>query len=586
MLPESFLADLRYKSDIEETISRYTTLKRAGRNLKGLCPFHNEKTPSFVVYPESQSFYCFGCGAGGDVVNFVRKIENISYMEAIKMLAERAGMPLPQEAANDRTAALRQRLLELNKTAARYFYDVLNSPAGEGAMQYLNERGVSPKMLTRFGIGYAPDSWDGLKNHLLKKGFTIFEMAEAAVVSTKDGKSFYDSFRGRVMFPIIDLRGNVIAFGGRAIKKDGFGPKYLNSADTPVFKKSRNLFALNLAKQKKEENIILCEGYMDVVAVHQAGFTNAVATLGTALTPEQAKLVAMYTSEVVIAYDSDNAGQLATKRAINIFDPLGVSIKVLKFENAKDPDEYIKQFGAKRFKMLIKGSNNAIEYEIARLYEKHDTTTDNGKLEFLKEFVDFMASLNNALERDIYISKHAQSLNVSKEAIEAQVQTVRKRRQRAEKNKTQRLEIFSTQDKAVAGDRNRLANMKYALAEEKIILILYKNPDYYGYCKEKINKNDFVTDINRSLFEIITNRIDTAQSLDIIVLGALLDEQLLARLTYILANDIGLAFAREELDDYINGLLRYKLDVSASRIKDMNEEELKSYIENLAKNKK
>ncbi|MEG1849295.1 MAG: DNA primase, partial [Oscillospiraceae bacterium] len=350
MIPESFIEELKYRSDIEQIISPYVQLKRAGRHLTGLCPFHSEKTPSFVVYPENQSFYCFGCGAGGDVVTFVRKSENLEYLEALRFLAQKAGMTLPEDAENDEAGRMRLRILECNRESARFFHAALISPAGEPGLAYLRRRQLSDTTIRRFGLGWAPDSWGSLHEHLLKKGFTEAEMLAAAV--TRGGtRGSYDSFRGRVIFPIIDLRGAVIGFGGR-ILGDG-QPKYLNSPDTMVFKKSRNLFALNVAKATKEPRLLLTEGYMDAIAVHQAGFDNAVATLGTALTQEQARLMAQYTGEVVIAYDSDGAGQKATVRANELLAQTGIKVRVLSMTGAKDPDEFIKANGALRFKQLV-----------------------------------------------------------------------------------------------------------------------------------------------------------------------------------------------------------------------------------------
>ena len=310
MLSESFISELKARNDIEEVISSYVNVKRRGRNLVGLCPFHSEKTPSFTVYPDSQSFYCFGCGAGGDVVTFVKKIENLDYIEAVKSLAQRAGLAMPEDGYDDSYAKLKTRVLEINRETARFYHQCLISPVGKKALEYLRGRGLSDNTIRRFGLGFAPESWDAVIKHLRGKGFTFDEMAAAAVAVKSARGSYYDQFRGRVIFPIIDIRGNVIAFGGRLM--DGQGPKYLNSPDTPVFKKSRNLFALNYAKSSKESALILAEGYMDVVALHQAGFTNAVATLGTALTAEQARMISQYAAEVVIAYDSDGAGQKAT----------------------------------------------------------------------------------------------------------------------------------------------------------------------------------------------------------------------------------------------------------------------------------
>ncbi|MEG0570990.1 MAG: DNA primase, partial [Oscillospiraceae bacterium] len=372
-IPSSFISQLVSNCDIEDIISSYVNVKHAGRNAKCICPFHSEKTPSLVVYNDTQSFFCFGCGAGGDVITFIMRIENLGYSEAVEFLARRAGMSVP-DGVDDQTSKLRSTVLEMNKEAARFFNSCLNSDVGKPGYDYFKKRNISDKIIKTYGLGYAPDSWDKLINHLKSKGYTTEQMYKAALVSKSvKSKNYYDSFRNRVMFPIIDLRGNVIAFGGRVL--DDSKPKYLNTADTVAFKKSRNLFSLNLAKNEIKDKIILAEGYMDVITVYSAGFKNVVATLGTALTPEQARLISKYTNQVIIAYDSDNAGQAATQRAINLFSEVGITTKTLNMDGAKDPDEYIKKFGVKRFGLLIDGAENIIEYEFKKLASQCDLET-------------------------------------------------------------------------------------------------------------------------------------------------------------------------------------------------------------------
>ncbi len=345
MLPELFIQQLKQSCDMERIVSGYLPLKKKGRYLVGLCPFHSEKSPSFYVYPQNQSFYCFGCGAGGDVITFIRRIENLEYMEAVKLLADRCGLELPMDSdQSDARSMLKKRVLEINRESARFFHSCLMSEQGRQAYEYLISRGRDRKTIRHFGLGYAPAGWDGLLNHLRAKGFSDNDMLEANVV-TKGKYGPHDRFSNRVIFPIIDLRGNVVACGGRAL--DDKGAKYLNSSDTPVFKKSKTLFALNFAKTSKRPGLILAEGYMDVIAIHQAGFDNAVATLGTALTEEQARLISQYAERVVLAYDSDGPGQAATKRAMNIFDEVGVKVSVLSMTGAKDPDEFIKKYGCR-----------------------------------------------------------------------------------------------------------------------------------------------------------------------------------------------------------------------------------------------
>ncbi|MGN0568299.1 MAG: DNA primase, partial [Acutalibacteraceae bacterium] len=383
-LSDSFLEELRSRVDIESVISPYVNLRRRGKNLVGLCPFHNEKTPSFTVYPENDSFYCFGCGVGGDVITFVRRIENLDYLEAVKMLADRAGMALPEDGFDDSMAKQRTAVLEANRAAAKFFHAELMSERGREALDYFLGRGLTIETIRHFGLGYAPDGWRALKNHLNQKGFddTLLESANLLRRSEKNGKvNYYDNFRNRIMFPIIDPRGNVIAFGGRVM--DDSKPKYINTSDTLVYKKSNGVFALNFAKNGNDGKLIVAEGYMDVIALHQAGFTNAVACLGTALTKEQANLLSRYAKEVLISYDSDEAGQKATARAINIFSSTGLEVRVLRLSGGKDPDEIIRKYGAQRFRDIIEGAANDTEYRILRAREGIDISSDDGNLKFL-----------------------------------------------------------------------------------------------------------------------------------------------------------------------------------------------------------
>ena len=584
MLSESFISELKARNDIEEVISSYVNVKRRGRNLVGLCPFHSEKTPSFTVYPDSQSFYCFGCGAGGDVVTFVKKIENLDYIEAVKSLAQRAGLAMPEDGYDDSYAKLKTRVLEINRETARFYHQCLISPVGKKALEYLRGRGLSDNTIRRFGLGFAPESWDAVIKHLRGKGFTLDEMAAAAVAVKSARGSYYDQFRGRVIFPIIDIRGNVIAFGGRLM--DGQGPKYLNSPDTPVFKKSRNLFALNYAKSSKESALILAEGYMDVVALHQAGFTNAVATLGTALTAEQARMISQYAAEVVIAYDSDGAGQKATNRAINIFGEIGLPVRVLKVQDAKDPDEFIKKFGATRFKMLLEGAGSAMEFEIAQLRAKYDLDSPDGKVGFLKEFAGFMAGIRNPIERDVYVTKTAQELGVAKDPLLVQINyIIRQRAKSDEKKKARDLSVFASGPNE-RRDPQRMSNLKEALAEERLIGILLKNPDYHGDILGKIRPEDFVTDFNREIFSVISDRLGQNRSVELIALSEQLSEEQMAKVAQVLADSASTRATRKEAMDYVETILAGKNRKSAAEVQQMDREALKDYVAQMAKRKK
>ncbi|WP_432354431.1 DNA primase [Anaerotruncus rubiinfantis] len=586
MISDLFLQELKNNSDIEQIVSSYVQLKRRGRVLSGLCPFHSEKSPSFTVYPDNQSFYCFGCGAGGDVITFIRRIENLEYVEAVKFLAQRAGMAMPEDARDDGMARMKTRVLELNRTLARFYHACLVDPVGKRGLDYLHERALTNKTITRFGLGYAPESWDAALRHLKSKGFTDDELLAAAVVSRGRNGGIYDQFRGRVIFPIIDLRGNVIGFGGR-IMGDAKGPKYLNSGDTPVFKKSRNLFALNFAKASKRSGLLLCEGYMDVIAVQQAGFDNAVATLGTALTGEQARLMAQYTDNVTIAYDSDGPGQTATRRAVGLLGEVGVKIRVLSMSGAKDPDEYIKKFGAERFGLLIEGASNATEFEIAKLKQSYDTDTADGKVGFLREFVKLMAGVPNAIERDVYIAKTAADLEVDKAAIAAQLTYERKRAAKKQKRDAGDLKVYSeVRTPSQKQDFQRARNIKYALAEDKLLAILMKNPDYYEEIAKQITLDDFVTDRNREIARVLFERLQNGQSIELAMLSASLSVEQMGVAAELLNSVSGMMFGIEDANAYISTILSHKNIKSQDEVAAMSDDDLKAYIASLASKKK
>lgn len=515
MLPELFIQQLKQSCDMERIVSGYLPLKKKGRYLVGLCPFHSEKSPSFYVYPQNQSFYCFGCGAGGDVITFIRRIENLEYMEAVKLLADRCGLELPMDSdQSDARSMLKKRVLEINRESARFFHSCLMSEQGRQAYEYLISRGRDRKTIRHFGLGYAPAGWDGLLNHLRAKGFSDNDMLEANVV-TKGKYGPHDRFSNRVIFPIIDLRGNVVAFGGRAL--DDKGAKYLNSSDTPVFKKSKTLFALNFAKTSKRPGLILAEGYMDVIAIHQAGFDNAVATLGTALTEEQARLISQYAERVVLAYDSDGPGQAATKRAMNIFDEVGVKVSVLSMTGAKDPDEFIKKYGTERFAMLLDNSRNPVEFELSKLRTTYDTAQADGKVGYLKEACKLFAGIRNPVEREVYITQTANELEISPQAIKAQIENLDKRESyRQRKQQRADTNIYIGRMAAAKDDLQRRTNLRYAMAEEGVLFCLMKNPDSYPQISSRLSEQDFVTDINRQLYLALSQRLEQGQTVEMI----------------------------------------------------------------------
>lgn len=553
MIPESFIERLKDASDIEETISSYVPLKRFGRLLKGLCPFHSEKTPSFTVYTDGQQhFYCFGCQKGGDVITFIREIENLEYVEAVRLLAQRAGLPMPEDAADDGTSRLKARVLELNRTAARFFHQCLIDERGKDARVYLAGRGLSRRTVRNFGLGFAPDSWDALTGHLASKGFTQEEMLAAAVAS-QGRRGIYDQFRGRVIFPILDLRGNVVGFGGRAMSDRG--PKYLNSGDTPVFKKSRHLYALNFAKADGPDKLLLAEGYMDVIALHQAGFTNAVATLGTALTADQARLISQYAKSVAIAYDSDGAGQNAARRAINLFSQLEVQVSVLDIQGAKDPDDYIKAFGAHRFQNLIDSGKSALSFEIDKLKSARDMETPEGKTAFLNDFCRLMATISSDIQRDVYLSEIARELEVDKERLKTTTEAIRKKRAgTAKRRQAHNLKPFVQDNPAGKSPMVKPEELGSAVAERSLIAMLMQNPDYYDDIPSKLTDEDFVSSDHAAIFRAICAQLEHHRIPDPIYLSAYLSTAQMGILSQMLATGKEVAYKREQLDEFIQAI--------------------------------
>lgn len=582
MIPQSFIEELKMHCDIESVISSYVQLKRRGRILVGLCPFHSEKTGSFTVYPESQSFYCFGCGAGGDAIGFIRRIENLEYVEAIKLLAQRAGMTVPEDAAEDRTAKLKTRILEMNREAARFYYDRLIEPQGEAALRYLLGRGLLPKTIKHFGLGYAPAQWSALTDMLAKKGYNYDEMEAACLSRRGKNGGYYDVFRDRVMFPIIDLRGNVIGFGGR--KMTGDGPKYYNSPDTPVFKKTKNLFALNFAKKNgKMPYLILCEGYMDVIAMHQAGFTQAVASLGTSLTSDQCRLAAAYTDEAVLAYDSDEAGQKATRRAIGLLDEAGIRSRVLSITGAKDPDEFIKKYGGARFKQLIEGSAGAVEYELDKIGAKYETDTPEGKIMALKEAVNLLAEMKNPLEREIWAAKLAEDYGTAKEGILAQVTAKLRRRAKAENFRSVAAPAVRTAYANIIPEK--LKNPAAAAAEERLLGAALRNPEAFKSLSGKISGEDFVCALYRRIFESAADAASAGYELSLSSFGedfSLEEQNVIARL-FTSARESH--YTEADALDAAAVMKKLREKKTDAEIADLSGAELSAYIEKMRREK-
>ena len=483
--PPAFLDELTARNPIEDVVGQYVNLKRSGSNLFGLCPFHGEKTASFSVAPDKGIYYCFGCHKGGSVINFQMEIEGLSYPDAVRALAKRVGMEVPEDEQYQSRYRQQERLWALHKEAARYFHSCLYAPVGAEALKYAQGRGMPKSTLTKFGIGYAPDTWTGLVDAMRKKGYTDEELRESGLVavSQKNGNLF-DRFRDRLMFPIIDVRGNVIGFGGRIMTNDKSAAKYLNSPETLIFNKRKNLFALNLAKKSKLGYLILVEGYMDAIALHQYGFDCAVASLGTALTEDGAALLSRYTDQVVLIYDGDTAGQNATKRAIPILEKAGLQVKVLQMRDAKDPDEFLKKFGADRFKLLLEESSNRVEYQLNAILKKYDLRDDDQRVKYLQESAELICTLGSAVQREVYGGRVAEAAKISPEAMKMEIDRAYKRRIAREKKKQEKIDLSPARNLQPKSRTIRYDNMKSAMAEEMLLSLVLREPALLDQTRE------------------------------------------------------------------------------------------------------
>ncbi len=471
--PQSFIDELLARNPIEEVVGRHVTLRRSGANMFGLCPFHGEKTASFSVAPDKGIYYCFGCHKGGGSINFVMEMEGLTYPDAVRALASRSGMEVPEDDQYQSRYRQQERLWALCKEAARYFHTQLYTEAGAQGLAYAQKRGLPKSTLTTFGIGFAPDSWNGLIMAMKAKGYTEQELKDAGLVSEKGGR-IYDRFRNRLMFPIIDVRGNIIGFGGRVM--DDSTPKYLNSPETVIFNKRKNLFALNLARKSKLGYLILVEGYMDAITLHQYGFDCAVASLGTSLTEEHATLISRYVEQVVLIYDGDEAGQRATKRAIPILEKAGIRVKVLQMKDAKDPDEFLKKFGADKFKLLLEESSNRVEYQLNAIARKYDLRIDDQRIRFVQEAAELICTLDSSVKREIYSGRVAQAAQITEDSMKMEVSKAFKRRLAREKKQQEKIDLAPAQALQPKTRSVRYDNMKSAMAEEGILAQVLLDP--------------------------------------------------------------------------------------------------------------
>ena len=524
--PPSFLDELVARNPIEDVVGHYVTLKRSGANLFGLCPFHGEKTASFSVAPDKGIYYCFGCHKGGGVINFMMELEGLSYPDAVRNLAARVGMEVPEDDQYQSRYRQQERLWALSREAARYFHSQLYAPVGRPALEYALGRGMSKSILTTFGVGYAPDSWDGLIRAMKAKGYTDQELKDSGLVtvSQKNGNIF-DRFRDRLMFPIIDVRGNVIAFGGRIIKKDSDAAKYLNSPETLIFNKRKNLFGLNLAKKSKAGSLILVEGNIDVVTLHQYGFDNAVASLGTSLTEEQAALITRYAEQVILIYDGDKAGQNATQRAIPILEKAGLQVKVLQLKDAKDPDEYLKKFGADKFKLLLEDSSNRVEYQLNAIARKYDIREDDQKVKFINEAAEFISTLSNAVQREVYGHRVAEAAKISYDALKLEVNKAFKRRMARERKKQEKIDLAPARNLQPKSRSIHYDNVKSAMAEETVIAMVLRDNALLDAAKE-LKPEEFSSGLLQKVYSQLRSRHEQGLDVSLAVLEDLTPEEM------------------------------------------------------------
>lgn len=587
MLPDSFIQELKAKTDLVDVVSGYVNLKRSGRNMLGLCPFHGEKTPSFNVNAENGYFHCFGCGAGGDVITFVRQIENLDYIDAVKFLAQRAGMQVPEEARDDGTARVRSRIFEINRETARYFHRCLYSPQGQEALAYLRGRGLAEKTIVHFGLGYAPPVRWELVNYLRSKGFRDDELIAANVAFQGRSGGAVDRFSDRVMFPIIDLRGNVIAFGGRIMTDQK--PKYLNTSDTLVFRKSSNLFALNFAKNSGEKKLILVEGYMDVIALHQAGFTNAVATLGTSLTVEHARLLARYSPEVIVCYDADGAGQKAADRAIPMLRDAGLLVRVLAIPGSKDPDEYIRSYGEQgpaRFKQLLEGTGNDVEYRLQKIKNQCDLNTADGRIAYLNGAAAVLAGLENRMEQEIYAGRLSGEVGVEKGSIMLQVEKLSKKRRRDESARQIRQVQQNLSNPRDAVNPERSGNLRAANAEEALIAYVINNQDMAKTIHSRLPGETFRTAFNRRVYETVMRRVEDNRPVSLMDLSQEFSVEEVGRIAKMLSAAAMRSDTLEAAEEYIRVIEFESEKIDTQQASSRGVEDLQKYMEKLKELKK
>lgn len=587
-LPSDFIERVKDANRIDEVMRSYCSLKRASRGYVCLCPFHSEKTPSCHIHPDDGYFHCFGCGAGGDVITFTMKIENLSYIEAIRLLADKAGIPVPEGGVDDKVAEQKKRLLTINREAARFFYSNLKTPDGKEGLEYLiNKRRLKVSTIKSFGLGVATKHPTALVNHMTALGYTHAELERASLISRNKQGRYFDFFINRIIFPIFDLRGNVIAFSGRTLDPDPKYAKYKNSAETLVYQKRKTLFALNFAKGSavKTKRLILCEGNVDVISLHQAGFTEAVATCGTAITPEHARLMSQYCDEVYICYDADSAGQKATQTAIATLSAAGLSSKVIKVqgEGIKDVDDYIHKLGPVRFKNLMEGSQGALAFELDKCKTDLDLESDFGRVEYIKRAVKVLADIESRVEREIYISRVANDIGVKTDTLTAEVNAQIKKNGRAYEKKQWR-QIAGSFGKRDELNPEANSYPKEAKAEEGILAYIFKHPDSVTTVLAAISPERFVTSFNRRVYEAIADKARAYEEVTLSSLGQEFSPDEMGKLTGILASTRDIVIDADTLREYIDVLKKHDVQAKSDG-KDMTDDEFLAYVQKLSKEK-
>lgn len=575
-LPDSFLQELKLKTDIVDLVSSYVTLKKRGNTYVGLCPFHNEKTPSFTVYENTQSFYCFGCGAAGDCVGFARKIDNLDYIDAVKSLAQRAGMQMPEDGYDDSLSKKRRTILEINRETARFYHSYMMSEEGKVGLQYFLDRGLSLKTIKHFGLGYAPNSWDSLIKHLKSLGYNPSDMLASGVVR-KGEKGYYDYFRNRVMTPIIDVRGNIIAFGGRVL--DDSKPKYINTSDTLVYKKTNEVFGLNFAKNSGKDSIILCEGYMDVIAMHQAGFDNAVAGCGTALTNEQVRLITRYAKNISLLYDNDEAGQKALSKAITMFNQVDASINIPTLSGGKDPDEIIKTQGRARFEAMLEGASNKIEFALTQLRKKYNLVTTQGKSQFAAEAVKILYGAS-PVEQDLYLSRIAEELGIDKRSMQAQLDEYVRRESRKQ-NRQRYSKILDENMRSVRRESFDNSTSTASLkAQERLISLLMAYSEFVYLC-DGFDDKKLSDGFYRKAYNAVVNRIRNNMSLDLIVFNEEFSSDEMSRFSRIVDQSPKSSDAKKELSDCLTTISREYDKQNSKSASEMDDDDFRSFFNNM-----